>query len=121
MLPVSNKQVELRFQTPRDLDIISYKNKEMRKKTKQNIDYTIMYTLCSLIEKVDGVQLNTYELEDFVKNLPNRDSNYILNKASELSSLIGLDAKITIKCSACGAEMEVPFRITSEFFGPTTD
>ena len=82
-LPKTQKEIELRFQTPRDLDQIAYKTKEMKKRTKQNIDYSVMYTLTSLISKVDGVSLGQIDLEEFVKKLPNRDANYILNRASE--------------------------------------
>lgn len=120
-LPKTNKQVELKFQTPHDLDQISYKTKEMKKKTKQNIDYSILYTLMSLIKKVDGNTLDAISLEEFVKKLPNRDANYILNKSTELAREVGLNTKISVTCSQCGAELEIPFRITSEFFGPTTD
>lgn len=119
ILPVTSKQIELKFQTPRDLDIIAYKTKEMKKKTKQNLDYSILFTLMSLIETVDGRKLNNIELEEFVKKLPNKDANYLINKSSELNSLIGLDNDITVKCISCGNEMTLPFRITSEFFGPT--
>lgn len=120
-LPKTGKQVELRFQTPHDLDIISYRAKEMKKKTKQNIDYSLLFTIMSLINKIDGKQLSYTELEEFVKTLPNRDANYILNKSAELAGMIGLNTTIPITCINCGNQMEVPFRITSEFFGPTTD
>lgn len=120
-LPKTNKQIELRFQTPRDLDQIAYKTKEMKKRTKQNIDYSVMYTLMSLIKKVDGSVLDPLSLEEFVKKLPNRDANYILNKASQLNKEVGLNNTISIHCGQCGAPMVVPFRITSEFFGPTND
>lgn len=118
-LPVTGKQIELRFQTPHDLDVIAYKNKEMRKKTKQNIDYSILFTLMSLIKTVDGRELNSLELEEFVKALPNKDANYLINRSTELSELVGVDNTITLNCIACGEEMTLPFRITSEFFGPT--
>lgn len=120
-LPKTNKQIELKFQTPRDLDQIAYKSKEMKKKTKQNIDYSVMYTLISLIKKVDGSVLDPLSIEEFVKKLPNMDANYILNKATALNKKVGLNNTISIKCSQCGAQMLVPFRITSEFFGPTID
>ena len=120
-LPKTNKQVQLRFQTPRDLDQIAYKTKEMKKRTKQNIDYSVMYTLMSLIKKVDGAVLDPLSLEEFVKKLPNRDANFILNKATALNKKVGLNNTISIQCSQCGAQMIVPFRITSEFFGPTND
>lgn len=118
-LPRTKHQIELRFQTPYDLDMISYKAKETKRRTKQNIDYSILYTIASLIKKVDGAVLNSIEIEEFVKALPNMDANYIINKATELNRKVGLDNTIMIKCADCGAEMEVPFRITSEFFGPT--
>ena len=91
----------------------------MKKKTKQNLDYSIMFTLMSLIKKVDGRQLNSLELEEFVKSLPNKDANYLINKSAELNDLIGVDNTITLNCIACGEELTLPFRITSEFFGPT--
>ena len=120
-LPKTNKQVLLRFQTPRDLDQIAYRTKEMKKKTKQNIDYSVMFTLMSLIKQVDGANLDPIQLEEFVKKLPNKDANYILNKATALNKEVGLNNTIEIRCSQCGEPMIVPFRITSEFFGPTTD
>ena len=120
-LPRTNKQILLRFQTPHDLDQIAYLSSEMKKKTRQNIDYSVLYTLMSLIEKVDGQILDPVSIEEFVKSLPSRDANYILNCTAKLSTSIGVDNEITIKCSDCGVEMKTPFRITSEFFGPTTD
>ena len=121
VLPMSNKAIELKFQTPRDLDFIAYRNREMKKRTKQPIDYSILFTLMSLINKVDGVTLNDAELEDFVKKLLAKDANYLLNKATALNNAVGLENKIQVKCGKCGTDMEVPFRITSEFFGPTID
>ena len=120
-LPKTKKQIVLRFQTPHDLDQIAYLSGEMRKRTKQNIDYSVLYTLMSLIETVDGQILDSVSMEEFIKKLPSKDANYILNQANKLSACIGVDNQITIKCSSCGASMKTPFRITSEFFGPTTD
>lgn len=120
-LPKTNHQIELKFQTPRDLDQIAYRTKEMKRRTKQNIDYSLLYTLASLIKKIDGAVPTLIEVEEFVKNLPNKDANYILNKATSLNKKVGLDNTIVVKCAQCGEEMELPFRITSEFFGPTID
>lgn len=120
-LPKSKKEIVLRFQTPHDLDQIAYLSNEMKKRTKQNIDYSVLYTLMSLIETVDGQILEPIAMEEFIKTLPSRDANYILNHANKLTSAIGVDNQITLKCSSCGAQMTTPFRITSEFFGPTID
>ena len=121
-LPVSNFVIELNFQTPHDLDLIAYKTKEMRKEKKTNIDYSVLFTLMSLIKSVDGNQfLNQDILKDFVMNLPARDATYILNKATELNKQVGLDTNIKVTCPNCGREFNAPFRITAEFFGPTED
>lgn len=118
-LPVTNKTIELKFQSPKDLDVIAYKTKEMKKRTKSNIDYSILYTVASLIKSVDGKNLNSIELEEFVKSLPMNDVNYLLNKSTLLEKKVGIDTSITAKCSQCGEEITTSFRITSEFFGPT--
>ena len=120
-LPKTNREIILRFQTPHDLDRISYLSSEMKKKTKQNVDYSLLYTLMSLIEKVDGQILDSISGEEFIKSLPSKDANYLLNYATKLASSIGVENQISIKCADCGAEMRTPFRITSEFFGPTID
>lgn len=120
-LPVSNQTIELKFQTPRDLDLINYKNKERRKKTKINTDYSILFTLMSLIKTVQGRTLNETELEEYVKALPIKDANYILNQSNKLMNSIGLSTNINVTCPVCGYTFDAPFRITSEFFGPTED
>lgn len=118
-LPRSSRVINLKLQTPRDLDWIPNRTKDLKRKSKSNIDYSIMFTLMSVIDKVDGAKLSEIELENFIKKLQNKDANYIMNKAKELNQAIGLDNMISVKCSECGAEMIAPFRITSEFFGPT--
>lgn len=120
-LPKTGKVIELKFQTPKDLDDIVYLSKEAKKRTGLNIDYSILYTIMSLIKTVDGQVLNVVNLEEFVKHLPNMDANYIIGKAAKLNTLVGIDASIKIKCSDCGAETKIPFRDTSEFFGPRVD
>ena len=117
-LPITNKSIQLKFQTPRDLDLIAFRNKEMKKKTKTPIDYSLLFTLMSLIKKVDGMILTDIQLEDFVKSLPLKDVNFILTKANELNKKVGLDTQIKVKCAECGEEVTSTFRITSEFFGP---
>ena len=120
-LPVSNDLVTLRFQTPRDLDTIAFKKKERQKKTKLNKDYGLMYTLMSLIDEVDGRKLDAFETEEYVKNLYMGDVNFILRSAEKLNASIGLESFITVTCNnpECEHEFIAPFRITSEFFGPS--
>lgn len=54
-LPVTGKLVDLRLQTPRSLDDISIKRKDLiRKNPLMDSDPTLMLTLKSLIHRVDG-------------------------------------------------------------------
>ena len=120
-LPASGKLIELRFQTPHDLDLIAYRAKEMKKARKIPMDYSILFTLMSLINKIDGQSYTDEELKSFVENMPMRDVNYILTKAAELTKKVGIDNVVDVTCTQCGFEVSAPFRITSEFFGPTED
>jgi hypothetical protein len=118
-LPVTGKLIELKYQTPRDLDIVSFKKREMQRKTKSNLDYSLLFTTISLIKKVDGQVLNPVALEEFVKKLPMKDISFILAEAEKLNGKVGVDNSITATCGQCGNEVVTSFRITSEFFGPT--
>lgn len=120
-LPVTNDEITIKFQTPRDLDMVSIKNKEEQKRTKSNIDFSLLFTVTGIIDKINGRKLNSIQLEEYVKNLPMKDVNYIISRVNELNKKIGLDTLITVKCSSCGYELVAPFRITSEFFGPSNN
>ena len=118
-LPVTNDTIKLKFETPHSLDVIAYKNKEMRKRTKIPIDYSLMFTLESLIASVNGMEIASSDLQDYIKELPLKDVNYILNKSKELNDKVGLDTEIEITCAQCGEKAKTTFRNSSEFFGPT--
>lgn len=118
-LPITNKEIELKYQTPRDLDDIQFKKREMQKRTKVNIDYGLLFTTISLIKKVNGQVLNPISLEEFVKQLPMKDVNTILSAGDKLNRKVGVDNQVNVKCGQCGYEIVTSFRITSEFFGPT--
>lgn len=121
-LPRTGKTVKIRLQTPRIVDDIQNKIKELKKKSPDiKVDPTILYTVQSLIEKVDDVVLNPMELDRLVRGLPMADTNYILRCAEKLNSNIGLDTNLNIECKGCGVDYDTPFRITSEFFGPQID
>lgn len=120
-LPVSKKTIELRLQTPRILDTIETKVKEMKSKDKITYDPTALVTLQQCISLVDGVKLSYVELENFINQLGARDANFILNKIAKATSMIGLDTKLDVTCSSCGGDIKTYFRFGSEFFRPTND
>lgn len=118
-LPVSGNKIELKFQTPRDLDEIERKQKEMQRKSKMNIDYSMLYTVMSLIKSVDGQVLSEIKIEDYVRKLNMKDINTLLRAGNKLNGLVGIDNSVVAKCKKCDTEMVIPFLITSEFYGPT--
>ena len=121
-LPVTGKRVEMRLQTPRALDDIAIKRKDlMKKQPLMDSDPTLMFTLKSLIYKIDGETPEFIRLENMIRQLPMRDSNKILNAARKLNDMIGYNMSLHLSCQECGLDYNSTFRITSEFFGPTED
>lgn len=125
-LPVSGKVVELNITTPRLLDNIE---KEVRRVAKQykrqnqdmsEIDWHLLYQLVYSIKTVDGQRLSTAEKETFCDKLVGRDYNTIINVLDKLDEKVGLGATLEVHCNNCGYDMITPFRITSEFYRPTS-
>ena len=119
-LPITKKRIKIRMQTPRLLDWVTKKAKEISEKTNISQEQSaFLYTIMSLIESVDGENMDEIKLEQFVRKLPMRDSNYILQCANKLN--FGIDTKIKCKCKNCKSEYESLIPITGEFFGPSID
>lgn len=112
-------EIDLNYQTPRMLDEISRRAKEMQKKVKSNTDYTLLFTLVLAIKQVNGTKMSNVQLENYCKNLGMKDCNFLIHSIDELNGKIGMSNDILVNCSNCGNDSLVPFRLTSEFFGPT--
>lgn len=120
-LPVSKRQVSLKLQTPRILDSIDAKVKEMKKKEKLNYDPTALVTLQETIDLVDGIRLSYIELENFINQLGAKDANFILNNITKSNAFIGLDTSLDVTCTTCGGDIKTFFRFGTEFFRPSND
>lgn len=121
-LPKTGKHIKIALQTPRMLDEISIRNKELQRKSKGAAqDATLIYTISSLISTIDGEYLDAVKKEDFVRNLPMMDTNYILKHAQKLVESFGIDTTIEQFCGFCSLDYKGSFRFTSEFFGPSID
>jgi hypothetical protein len=120
ILPKSGSSVVLNFQTPRMLDENEAKVKDMKRRFKDaNIDFSLMVSLTSAIETVDGIHLDAVQIENFVNTLPALDMAKILNAIEELNKQIGIDNSLTVPCTSCGGDILTSFRFGSEFFRPT--
>ena len=74
-----------------------------------------------MIDKVDGEKMDDVKLEQFLRHLPMKDTNYIIRSMEKLNIELGIDTAMTCKCKVCGGEYTTTFPITTEFFGPSID
>ena len=125
-LPASKKVVELNYNTPRILDNIEKevdrvaKQYKKQNKVMNEIDWHLLYQLVYAIKTIDGQKLSITQKETFCNNLVGRDYNAIINALDKLDQKVGLGLMFEVKCSQCGLNMSVPFRLTNEFFRPSS-
>ena len=119
-LPVSGRIITLNFLTPRRVEEMEVKAKDMKRRYKSaTIDFeTLVRVLCN-IDLVDGEKKNEHELESIITNLPAKDLQKILNNIDKLNQQIGLDNILYLTCPKCGEEVTTFFRFGPEFFRPT--
>ena len=121
-LPVNGDIIKLKFQTPRDLDNIVRRAKEMREQFPEMVgDPTTLLTLESFIDKINNEPVNHMTILESIKKLSMKDVNYLSQKAVKLQEKVGVDTVINAHCSKCGNDVKTTFRYTSEFFGPEVD
>lgn len=121
-LPRSKKLIKLKLQTPRMLDEVNKKCKELEAHSSSiDSEPAILFNIMSLIESVDGVILPEVKLENFVRKLPMQDANYILQNSKNLVTAIGIDTTFNCDCNSCKKEYKSSLPITGEFFGPSID
>lgn len=121
-LPKSGSVVELRLQTPRDLDWIAQRTKEIKKNfPDMEGSPVIALTLQTMIKSIDGKPLNPALAYDNLKQLPAADMNKIVQRATKLNEMVGIDTAIKAECPSCHGDVNTTFRFTNEFFGPETD
>lgn len=121
-LPRTKHHIRIKMQTPRMLDDISIRAKETRKKSPTMTgDPAFLFNVESIIDTVDGVELDVIKKSDFVRKLPMMDTNYIVSYAQKLTESVGLNTVLENTCDVCGLDFKSTFRTTSEFFRPEID
>ena len=122
ILPKTNKRIKLIMQTPRMNDDVTIKAKEAQRRTKgQGGDSAFLITLESIISTIDGNKPDIIQLEDFIRNLPMMDTNYITQHQKKLVESFGLTNSIECTCPVCGLDYTSSFRYGSDFFRPEID
>lgn len=121
-LPVTKKTVKLKLQTPRMLEAIDAKVAEAKKRH-PNIESepAFLFNVVAIIDEIDGENLSEIDKEDFVRNLPMRDTNAIANRLNKLTESFGISSEFEETCDRCGLNYTATFRTSTEFFRPTID
>lgn len=120
-LPKSNHLVTLNFLSPRMVEEMEVKVKDMKRRYKNaTIDFETLVRLLTNIDLIDGEKKSETELENIITNLPALDLQKILNNIDKLNQKIGLDNILYLTCPKCGEEVSTFFRFGPEFFRPTT-
>ena len=120
VLPKSKKTIVLKPLTPRIMDEIDSRTKEMRRRYKNaGFDFETLAKLELSIESIDGTLPNHHELENIINNLPAADMLKIMNNQERLNQCIGLENLIYLTCPKCSEEFTSFFRFGPEFFRPT--
>jgi predicted RNA-binding Zn-ribbon protein involved in translation (DUF1610 family) len=120
-LPKSGRIVTLNFQSPRILEEMEVKVKDMKRRYKNaTIDFETLVRLLVNIDLIDGEKKSEHDLESIVTNLPAMDLQKILNNIDKLNKQIGLDNILYLTCPKCAEEVTTFFRFGPEFFRPTT-
>lgn len=118
-LPKTNKDITLKYQTPRLLDNIERRAREFDERTKNTLpDQHLAYLLSEMIDTIDGATMNQLDKEEWVKELPMMDVRVIETHIQKLDTTIGVDTNLTVECEKCGKEHNTQLRIGSEFFRP---
>jgi len=121
VLPNSGHTITLNFLSPRMVESMEVKVKDMKRRYKNaTIDFETLVRLLTNIDLVNGEKKSETELEDLVTNLPALDLQKILNNIDKLNQQIGLENILYISCPSCNEEISTFFRFGPEFFRPTT-
>lgn len=120
-LPSSKKVVELKYQTPRMLDEIDARVKQIRKQSPdvpedfENMIQKIVFA----IKTVDGKRVPPVELEDKIRKMKMADVNVLSQTIDLLSESLGPVGIVQHECPNCHNEIISLFRYSSEFFRPS--
>lgn len=117
-LPRSKDRVKISLLTPRKMDYIFSRSKEILSKNK---DYegspSYLLTLQEQIDEINGEKLSPSKLEKYVQKMLLADAHFLQQSADKIK--LGINIKLSIVCPKCGQTYEYLLPITREFLGPT--
>lgn len=116
-LPRVKDEIALRIPRVKELASNRMKVKRYNKKFPEaKGDISLIYSMMSSIQSVNGKQLTGSEFLRYVEELPAGDASFIRNRIQKLK--VGLDTTLyeTCKNPQCGEDLEIRLRMGPEFF-----
>ena len=111
-LPRTQAEVELRFLTGKDEEIITKFSKKAKKRGIEN-NLTLQYK--QMIVSIDG-DSSVIKISNFISDMPAFDSRYLRKKYHEACP--DIDLGFDFSCQYCGEEQQMEVPITVNFFWP---
>tara|TARA_R110002126_G_scaffold62005_8_gene160057 strand:- start:599 stop:1471 length:873 start_codon:yes stop_codon:yes gene_type:complete len=112
-LPMTNAVFEVRLMTGREEKLFTKRVEARRKKKQAEAMMTDQFKIFTI--SINGVS-NVRQMNEFINNLPVRDSRFLRAAYNQLSPALNL--KHDFECAECGYEQEVEVPITAQFFWP---
>jgi len=116
-LPEADKEIEYRLLRGEDEKVIATQAKRILMQSTDQTDPSHILRLSLMIQKVDGVELNSAEKLMFIQDLDFGDISKFDRDVEDHES--GLDLTILCECRSCGYTEEVGMPFTAEFFRPS--
>lgn len=122
-LPTSGKLIELNYQTPRIIDDIARRVKQMKKQNKDLVEENeeLLQKVIFSIKTIDGRKPNPAEVETLVRKMKMADFNVLSQKIDALNEALGPVKVLALECTNCHNTTLSLFRYSPEFFRPTVD
>ena len=118
-LPVSGNNIRLTMQTPRMLDRINARVRDTNRRRKNtNENMTVLFTIMSSLEEIDGEPVDMGSIEQWIRELPMADTNALLYRIDEINNSLGIELDSMETCKVCGSTFLAPFRVNDSFFRP---
>ena len=120
-LPISQVQIKLKYPSLKDIMTMSTKIREYTNNfPNANVsDYIYSLSFAIYIESVNGHNLLTEELEEYIDNMDIIDSRLLKDTINEIDSTFGFETQLLTKCPQCDSEVKHGLPITSELFTPS--
>ena len=120
-LPISKAKIDFKLPSIGDIIIMGDKIKDYLEKYPNADRGELLYTLSSVlyIDKVNGDEMLSEVMEDFIDNLDIIDARAIKDVINTLDGLYGFEEEIPCECPNCKNEVIHGLPITAELFNPS--